>query len=262
MRDALHLPGRILGIDAGGSGTRVVVLENGTVTPQPDEPPMNVLLTDGFAGRLLQIIKAADVTAAGVGLAGLRQEAQAAELTETLTRQAGLPGARHRRRGHRPGRRLPRRSRRGRDRGHGLDGVRPGRGAPCPRGRPRLPARRRGQRLLDRPRRRPRRAALAGPAWAAPSSSTASSWRRREPTSTTWSSTSAPIQPNVPGSLPWPPSSPRSRGRTPRRNGSPGRPPSTWPRWPSPSGTVSARCPSSAPGGCSAPASSGTGSPS
>ena len=52
---------------------------------------MNVLLTDGFAGRLLQIIKAADVTAAGVGLAGLRREAQAAELTETLTRQAGCP---------------------------------------------------------------------------------------------------------------------------------------------------------------------------
>jgi glucosamine kinase len=91
VRDALHRPGRILGIDAGGSGTRVVVLENGTVTPQPDEPPMNVLLTDGFAGRLLQIIKAADVTAAGVGLAGLRQEAQAGELTETLTRQAGCP---------------------------------------------------------------------------------------------------------------------------------------------------------------------------
>jgi N-acetylglucosamine kinase-like BadF-type ATPase len=89
--DAFHRPGRILGIDAGGSGTRVVVVENGTVTPQPDEPPMNVLLTDGFAGRLLQIIKAADVTAAGVGLAGLRQEARAAELTEALTRQAGCP---------------------------------------------------------------------------------------------------------------------------------------------------------------------------
>ncbi|HEY2264226.1 MAG TPA: BadF/BadG/BcrA/BcrD ATPase family protein [Streptosporangiaceae bacterium] len=85
------LPGRILGIDAGGSGTRVVVVENGTVTPQPDELPINVLLTEGFAGRLLQIIKAADVTAAGVGLAGLRQEAQAAELTATLTRQAGRP---------------------------------------------------------------------------------------------------------------------------------------------------------------------------
>src|SRR5579859_7634976 len=79
------------GIDAGGSGTRVVVVENGTVTPRPDEPPINVLLTEGFAGHLLQIIKAADVTAAGIGLAGLRQEARAAELSATLTREAGCP---------------------------------------------------------------------------------------------------------------------------------------------------------------------------
>jgi N-acetylglucosamine kinase-like BadF-type ATPase len=42
-------PGRLLGIDAGGSGTRVVVLEGGQVTPQPDGPPMNALLTVGFA---------------------------------------------------------------------------------------------------------------------------------------------------------------------------------------------------------------------
>ena len=90
MRGApFHLPGRILGIDAGGSGTRVVLLEDGTVTPQPDGPPMNVLLTDGFAGHLLRIIEAAGVTAAGAGLAGLRRQAQARELAETLSSQAG-----------------------------------------------------------------------------------------------------------------------------------------------------------------------------
>lgn len=89
MHDALHLPGRVLGIDVGGSGTRVVLLENGTVTPQPDGPPMNVNLTEGFARHLLQIIKAADATAAGVGLPGLRQEAQARELGRTLSEQAG-----------------------------------------------------------------------------------------------------------------------------------------------------------------------------
>ena len=91
MHDALHLPGRVLGIDVGGSGTRVVLLENGTVTPQPDGPPMNVNLTEGFAGHLLQIIKAADVTAAGVGLPGLRLQAQARELSQTLSEQAGCP---------------------------------------------------------------------------------------------------------------------------------------------------------------------------
>lgn len=91
MHDALHLPGRVLGIDVGGSGTRVVLLENGTVTPQPDGPPMNVNLTEGFAGHLLRIIKAADVTAAGVGLPGLRLAAQARELSQALSGQAGCP---------------------------------------------------------------------------------------------------------------------------------------------------------------------------
>src|ERR1700745_777359 len=43
------LPGRILGIDVGGSGTRVILLERGTVTVRPEGPPMNALLTEGFA---------------------------------------------------------------------------------------------------------------------------------------------------------------------------------------------------------------------
>ena len=88
---ARRLPGRILGIDAGGSGTRVVLLENGTVTVRPDGPPMNALLTDGFAGHLLQIIKAADATAAGIGMPGIRLPGQARELSEALTRQTGRP---------------------------------------------------------------------------------------------------------------------------------------------------------------------------
>jgi glucosamine kinase len=87
----LHLPGRILGVDAGGSGTRVVILEGGTVTPQSAGPPMNALLTDGFAGQLGEIIRAAGATAAGIGLPGLRQPDQARQLGETLTRQTGCP---------------------------------------------------------------------------------------------------------------------------------------------------------------------------
>ena len=85
------LPGRILGIDVGGSGTRVILLENGTVTPRPEGPPMNALLTDCYAAQLSQIIEAADATAAGVGMAGLRQPGQARELSEALTRQTGRP---------------------------------------------------------------------------------------------------------------------------------------------------------------------------
>src|SRR5690242_138651 len=85
------LPGRILGIDVGGSGTRVILLENGTVTVRPEGPPMNALLTDGFAAQLSQIIEAADATAAGVGMAGLRQPRQARDLGKALTRQTGRP---------------------------------------------------------------------------------------------------------------------------------------------------------------------------
>ncbi|HEX5291402.1 MAG TPA: BadF/BadG/BcrA/BcrD ATPase family protein [Streptosporangiaceae bacterium] len=85
------LPGRILGIDAGGSGTRVILLERGTVTARPDGPPMNALLTEDYAARLSQIIEAADATAAGVGMAGMRQAGQARVLSETLTRQTGRP---------------------------------------------------------------------------------------------------------------------------------------------------------------------------
>jgi N-acetylglucosamine kinase-like BadF-type ATPase len=85
------LPGRILGIDVGGSGTRVILLESGTVTARPGGPPMNALLTDGFAAQLSQIIEAADATAAGVGMAGLRQPGQARDLSEALSRQTGRP---------------------------------------------------------------------------------------------------------------------------------------------------------------------------
>ena len=85
------LPGRILGIDVGGSGTRVILLESGTVTVRPEGPPMNALLTEGFAAQLSQIIETADATAAGVGMAGLRQPGQARDLSEALTRQTGRP---------------------------------------------------------------------------------------------------------------------------------------------------------------------------
>ncbi len=88
---AIARPGRLLGIDAGGSATRTVVLEAGQVTSQPDGPPMNALLTTGFAEQLQHIIAAADPTAAGIGLPGVRATGQARELGQTLARQAGCP---------------------------------------------------------------------------------------------------------------------------------------------------------------------------
>ena len=88
---ASRVPGRILGIDAGGSGTRVVMLEGGEVTARPDGPPMNALLTEGIAWHLEEIIRAASATAAGIGLPGLRRPGQARELGELLARRTGCP---------------------------------------------------------------------------------------------------------------------------------------------------------------------------
>ena len=88
---ARRLPGRILGVDVGGSGTRVVLLQNGTVTSRPDGPPMNALLTDGFATHLRHIVEAADATAAGIGLPGIRRTGHARDLSDELTRQTGCP---------------------------------------------------------------------------------------------------------------------------------------------------------------------------
>jgi glucosamine kinase len=84
-------PGRLLGVDAGGSGTQAVVLEAGQVTAQPDGPPMNALLTSGFTEQLLRIIAAAGPTAAGIGLPGVHAAGQASQLGQTLTRRAGCP---------------------------------------------------------------------------------------------------------------------------------------------------------------------------
>jgi N-acetylglucosamine kinase-like BadF-type ATPase len=67
------------------------VLEGGQVTAGPDGPPMNALLTTGFAEQLERIIAAAGPTAAGIGLPGVHLAGQARQLSETLARQAGCP---------------------------------------------------------------------------------------------------------------------------------------------------------------------------
>ncbi|MBV9855367.1 MAG: hypothetical protein JOY82_12765 [Streptosporangiaceae bacterium] len=78
------LHGRLLGIDAGGSATRAVVLEGGELTELPAAPPMNALLTGNMLDLLREIIRAAAATAAGIGMPGIRSPEQAARLTADL----------------------------------------------------------------------------------------------------------------------------------------------------------------------------------
>jgi glucosamine kinase len=88
---ASALPGRLLGIDAGGSGTRIIVLERGQVTALPDSPAMNALLTADITEHLGRIIAAACPTAAGIGLPGVHATGQARQLGQALARQTGCP---------------------------------------------------------------------------------------------------------------------------------------------------------------------------
>lgn len=85
------LPGRLLGIDAGGSATRVVLVADGQVTGRFTAPPMNALLTADLADRLAELIGGAGATAAGIGMPGMRSPADAVRLGEELTRRAGCP---------------------------------------------------------------------------------------------------------------------------------------------------------------------------
>jgi glucosamine kinase len=85
------LPGRLLGIDAGGSATRVVLVADGQVMWRQEAPPMNALLTPAVADRLVELIRPAGATAAGIGMPGLRSAKQAADLGEKVSRLAGCP---------------------------------------------------------------------------------------------------------------------------------------------------------------------------
>ncbi len=81
--------GRLLGIDAGGSGSRVVLSVGGKVTELPDGPPMNALLTDGFADQLEKIICDAGATAVGIGLPGVRSDRRAGDIGTMLSQRSG-----------------------------------------------------------------------------------------------------------------------------------------------------------------------------
>jgi glucosamine kinase len=85
------LPERLLGIDAGGSATRVALVADGRVVWRQTAPPMNALLTQNLAKRLLELILPAGAAAAGIGMPGLRSPRETARLAETLTREAGCP---------------------------------------------------------------------------------------------------------------------------------------------------------------------------
>jgi glucosamine kinase len=83
-------PGRFVGIDAGGSSTRVAVLADGRLASRVTAPPMNALLSADLDERLAGLI-APWVTAAGIGMPGIRSAESAARLAKAVSDRTGCP---------------------------------------------------------------------------------------------------------------------------------------------------------------------------
>jgi glucosamine kinase len=78
-----------LGVDAGGTGTRAVLVRDGEVVSRLSEGPLNVLLHADALDRLSRLITQSGATEAGLGLAGVRSDAEAARIAAELTRRTG-----------------------------------------------------------------------------------------------------------------------------------------------------------------------------
>jgi glucosamine kinase len=87
---ALPVPLQVLGVDAGGSATRAVLVRDGEILARFEEPPLNVLLQTDAHERLAALITASGAAAAGLGLAGLRGRAEAAEMRRRLRIATGV----------------------------------------------------------------------------------------------------------------------------------------------------------------------------
>jgi N-acetylglucosamine kinase-like BadF-type ATPase len=78
-----------VGVDAGGTGTRAVVVEDGVVVGRRDLGPINVLLHDDALDRLAGVVTDVGASAAGFGLAGLRSDQHARGVQAELAARTG-----------------------------------------------------------------------------------------------------------------------------------------------------------------------------
>jgi N-acetylglucosamine kinase-like BadF-type ATPase len=85
-----HVSGKsVLGVDAGGTGTRAVLVRDGATVARFEDGPLNLLLHEDALARLVLLIKETGATAAGLGLAGLRGGAEGRLLQEKLSAATG-----------------------------------------------------------------------------------------------------------------------------------------------------------------------------
>jgi N-acetylglucosamine kinase-like BadF-type ATPase len=81
--------GTAVGVDAGGTGSRAVVVRGGEVVERRDLGPLNVLLHADAVDRLAALVTGAGASAAGLGLAGVRSAADADRVAAELVARTG-----------------------------------------------------------------------------------------------------------------------------------------------------------------------------
>jgi N-acetylglucosamine kinase-like BadF-type ATPase len=80
---------RLLGVDAGGSATRAVLVSGGETIARFEDEPLNLMLHGDAFDRLVMLVKKSGATAAAFGLAGLRGEAEGRQLKARLAEATG-----------------------------------------------------------------------------------------------------------------------------------------------------------------------------
>jgi glucosamine kinase len=80
----------VLGVDAGGSATRAVIVRSGELVSRFEMPPLNLLLDADAFDRLTEVVTDSGAQAAGLGLAGLRGTGHAASLQRKLAAATGI----------------------------------------------------------------------------------------------------------------------------------------------------------------------------
>ena len=79
----------VVGVDAGGTGSRAVVVRAGEVVERRDLGPLNVLLHADAVDRLAALLTGVRASAAGLGLAGIRSADDADRVAGQLTARTG-----------------------------------------------------------------------------------------------------------------------------------------------------------------------------
>lgn len=86
----MSTPHRVLGVDAGGTGTKAVIVVGGLVTVLPSSGPLNGLMSSDIANRIEQLAHTTTPDAIGLGIAGLREPEAVERVTQEIQRRTGI----------------------------------------------------------------------------------------------------------------------------------------------------------------------------